>query len=72
MARRNGIEGSTNATIFDPLNPLGVPNQLPFLGDERLKLGSLALQVTFNLRIWHQDRGDKSDGAHESDVPIKA
>jgi len=31
----------------------------------QLEFCSLALQVTLNLRIWHQDRGDKSDGAHK-------
>src|SRR5258705_2820157 len=60
----------TLSAAADVPRPMG-ENRAKF-SVSQLEFCSLALQVTLNLRIWHQDRGDKSDGAHKSDVPIKA
>ena len=36
-----------------------------------LRFGAAALQIALELRIRHQDRGNKGDGAHERDLPIE-
>src|ERR1700733_11997139 len=50
----------------------GTAFSFPGSRSKELEFSSLALQIAFDLRVRHQDRSDKRDGAHQGDVPVEA